>query len=77
LLGFRSRCTTPAEWTYFNPRYSRLDTSYARRQHVGKELLYQNLVKKVLDELLFQGSRGQKAMEVGPEKLRYEVARPS
>lgn len=62
LLGFKSRWTTPAEWTYFKPRWNRqqewLDTRGFKR--------YQDLVEKVLDELLLQRPGGQQAVEVSP-----------
>jgi hypothetical protein len=35
---------------------------------------YQNLVQKVLDELLLKRSRGKEAVEVGSEKLSDKVA---
>jgi hypothetical protein len=48
--GFRSRWTTPAEWTYFKPRYYGL----GKMGRLG--MANHDLVEEVLDELLFEGS---------------------
>jgi hypothetical protein len=74
LLGFRSRWTTPAEWTYFNPRYDKWFSIDARGgRNIGCET-YEDLVEEVLDELLLQRARGQEAVEIGSEELSDEVA---
>ena len=35
---------------------------------------YKNLVEEVLNELLFQRSRGQQSVEISPEELSHEVS---
>lgn len=57
LLGFKSRCTTPAECTYFKPRCESRSLALGRL-HCGG-MTHQYLVQEVLDELLFQRPRGQ------------------
>lgn len=37
-------------------------------------LTHENLVKKVLDELLLERARSQEAVEVGAQELSHEVA---
>ena len=70
LLGFKSRCTTPAEWTYFKPRWP------SQRKSLGvNNATYQNLVKEVLNKLLLERSRSKQAMEISAEEFGDEVAR--
>lgn len=45
--------------------------------HAGRVDVFQaahNLVEEVLDELLFEGPRGEQPVEIGAQQLRYEVA---
>lgn len=80
--GLRSRWTTPAECTYFNPR-CRWDKSPSRflRQSRARGLkrtldgreTNEDLVKEVLDELLLEGPTRQETVEIGSEKLCNEV----
>ena len=70
LLGFKSRCTTPAEWTYFKPRCQE-SAGYRNRNPCAT---YQNLVKEILDELLLQRSGGKQAVKICSEQLGDEVA---
>lgn len=72
LLGFRSRWTTPAEWTYFNPRCQLSENDLERRS--AQLLTYEDLVEEVLDELLLERSRSQEAVEIGSQELSHEVA---
>jgi hypothetical protein len=72
LLGFRSRWTTPAEWTYFRPRCGLLAAvwqSLKRRQET-----HHDLVEEVLDELLLQWPRGEEPVEIGAQEFCDEVA---
>lgn len=39
-----------------------------------KEGAYQDLIEKILDELLVQGSRGQEAVQVRSKQFRDKVA---
>lgn len=39
-----------------------------------KDTAYQNLIEEVLNELFLKGSRCEKAMEVGTEKLGHKIA---
>jgi hypothetical protein len=71
----RSRWTTPAEWTYFRPRYKHAGQyAPARDRKHGAVRTHHDLVQEILDELFFEWSRGQKPVEVGAEKFRDEVA---
>jgi hypothetical protein len=69
--GFKSRWTTPAEWTYFSPRYLLSATTFGCGQ-VG--LAYQDLVEEVLDELLLERSGGEEAVQVGAEQFGDKIA---
>jgi hypothetical protein len=69
LLGFKSRWTTPAEWTYFRPRFESQPSTY-----IPGFATHQDLVEEVLDELLLQRSGGEQAVEISSEQLRDEVA---
>jgi hypothetical protein len=71
LLGFRSRWTTPAEWTYFSPRFFQL-AEIPEESRAGTN---QNLIEEVLDELLLEGSGREKTVKIGSEQLSDEVAR--
>jgi hypothetical protein len=71
LLGLRSRWTTPAEWTYFRPRYKSISTAgYSCKS----EHAYQDLVEEVLDELLLKRSRGEQAVQISTKEFGDEVA---
>jgi hypothetical protein len=70
LLGFRSRWTTPAEWTYFSPRFEQL----ALCSGGPRVATYQNLIEEVLDELFLERSRCEQAVEIGAEEFGDEVA---
>jgi len=71
LLGLRSRWTTPAEWTYFRPRYKSVSTAgYSCKS----EHAYQDLVEEVLDELLLKRSRGEQAVQISTKEFGDEVA---
>lgn len=68
----RSRWTTPAEWTYFNPRCGlsagRTGCGRVRRGS------YHDLVQEVLNELRLEWSRREEAVEIRTEKLGDKVA---
>jgi hypothetical protein len=83
LLGFKSRWTTPAEWTYFNPRCGQLvkeriaeDPNEKDPQaFIDTKATHENLIEEVLDELFLKRARGKQSVEVSSQKLGNKVTK--
>ena len=65
----RSLWTTPAECTYLSPRWTEIRCERCE----GEIETDQDLVEKVLNELLFEWSRSQETMKIGTEELGDEI----
>lgn len=66
----RSRCTTPAECTYFKPLW----TTTEREGGAVDKRTYKNLIQEILDELFFQRPGSQQSVQIGPQKFGDKVS---